>query len=62
MIISFQQTRELEHEVVVGVDTHKDFHVAAVLNISGGLLGTRSLLEEPRVFRTGSNGTSCREL
>ena len=24
------------------MDTHKDFHVAAVLNISGGLLGTRS--------------------
>ena len=29
-------------EVVLGVDTHKDVHVAAVINVLGVLLGTRS--------------------
>lgn len=29
-------------EVVVGVDTHKDTHVVAVLTAMGGLLATRS--------------------
>ena len=29
-------------EVVLGVDPHKDVHVAAVINVLGVLLGTRS--------------------
>lgn len=28
--------------VVVGVDTHRDFHVAAVIDVRGGLLGTET--------------------
>ncbi|MFF3160198.1 IS110 family transposase [Streptomyces sp. NPDC057910] len=31
----------LQDEVVLGVDTHKDIHVAAVLSVLGALLGTR---------------------
>ena len=29
-----------QHEVVLGVDTHRDEHVTAVLSILGGLLAT----------------------
>ena len=29
-------------EVIVGVDTHKDVHVAAVISVLGALLGTAS--------------------
>ncbi|NYE69123.1 IS110 family RNA-guided transposase [Microlunatus parietis] len=36
-------------EVVLGVDTHKDFHVAVVLSLLGQVLGTRS-------FRTTAAG------
>jgi transposase len=32
----------LEEEVVLGVDTHKDLHVAAVISMLGALLGSRS--------------------
>jgi transposase len=36
------QTGSGTEEVVLGVDTHKGFHVAAVLSVLGRLLGTRS--------------------
>ncbi|HET8660365.1 MAG TPA: transposase [Micromonosporaceae bacterium] len=42
MTIPVQQTNNNAQEIVVGVDTHKDFHVAAVLSAAGVLLGTRS--------------------
>jgi hypothetical protein len=32
----------VREEVVLGVDTHKDVHVAAVITLIGGLLETRS--------------------
>jgi transposase len=32
----------VEEEVIVGVDTHKDVHVAAVISVLGVLLGTAS--------------------
>ncbi|MFG1888107.1 IS110 family transposase [Micromonospora sp. NPDC049051] len=36
------QQRDTADEVILGVDTHKDVHVAAAVNIHGVLLGTRS--------------------
>jgi transposase len=33
----------LEQESILGVDTHLDVHVAAVINQSGQLLGTQSV-------------------
>jgi hypothetical protein len=31
------------NKVILGVDTHLDVHVGAVINASGSLLGTRSI-------------------
>lgn len=33
---------DISREVILGVDTHKDIHVAAVISIHGALLGSRS--------------------
>lgn len=40
-LISVPQTPDGQ-EVIVGVDTHKDFHVAAVVEVVGVLLGTKT--------------------
>src|SRR5437667_11287949 len=62
---------ELERQVVGGVDTHKDVHVAAVIDTAGRILGTdsfattaaghRALLRWMRrhgmVLRVGVEGT-----
>ncbi|MBT2510669.1 transposase, partial [Streptomyces sp. ISL-98] len=42
-------TTEPSEDVVLGVDTHKDVHVAAVITMTGALLDTRS-------FRTTQEG------
>ncbi|WP_143268945.1 IS110 family transposase [Amycolatopsis vastitatis] len=42
-------------EVILGVDTHKDIHVAAVISIHGALLGSRS-------FPTTAEGTVPRSV
>ncbi len=57
-----QPRRHATGEVVLGVDTHKDVHVAAVINVLGVLLGThrfpatadgyRQLLAWARTFGT----------
>jgi hypothetical protein len=46
------QTHTDPGEVVLGVDTHKDVHVAAVISTLGALLGTGSFPA------TGSGATS----
>jgi hypothetical protein len=38
-------------EVVLGVDTHKDFHVAAVVSLVGVLLGHRDFPASPAGYR-----------
>jgi hypothetical protein len=40
---------QLSEDIVLGVDTHKDLHVAAVITTTGALLDTRS-------FRTTQEG------
>lgn len=62
-----QQTNNNAQEIVVGVDTHKDFHVAAVLSAAGVLLGTRSFPATADGYRnlvswvTGSGCCAARE-
>lgn len=36
------QAHTASEEIVLGVDTHKDFHVAAVISMLGALLDTAS--------------------
>lgn len=38
-------------EVILGVDTHKDLHVAVVITMLGGLLGSRSFLATAAGYR-----------
>lgn len=42
MDLRHERTGTSEREIVVGVDTHKDFHVAVALDSGGALLQTRS--------------------
>ncbi len=42
--------------VVGGVDTHKDMHVAAVLDVSRQVLGTESFPTTIAATRTGDMG------
>ena len=37
--------------VTGGVDTHKDFHVAAVVDAAGRILGTASFAATPQGYR-----------
>ena len=43
-------------EVIVGVDTHKDVHVAAVISVLGVLLGTASFPATAAVTGSCSGG------
>ena len=43
--------QEMEGRVVGGVDTHKDLHVAAVVNHQDRVLGTRSFASTRQGYR-----------
>ncbi|MEW2386303.1 transposase [Micromonospora sp. NPDC047707] len=43
---------DIPEEVILGVDTHKDLHVAAVVSIHGVLLDSRSFLTTAEGYRT----------
>ncbi len=49
-------------EIVLGVDTHKDLHVAAVINTLGRLLGTASFPTTAAGYQrcwSGQRGSVC---
>ncbi|MEH0822571.1 MULTISPECIES: hypothetical protein [unclassified Micromonospora] len=45
-----------DQDVTVGVDTHKDVHVAAVLDQAGRVLGSRSSDDDARLCAAGDLG------